>query len=64
MDLTEVDKQVILALAECDMKISKAARKLYMHRNTIYYHIELIKNKTGCDANKFYDLLKLVDMCH
>jgi len=60
MDLTDFEKQIILALAERDMNIAAAAVKLYMHRNTVIYHLDKIQRKTGRNPRKFYDLVELV----
>lgn len=44
-------------LFKCHLNISDAARKLYIHRNTLLYRIEKIKTITGLDINKFEDAL-------
>ena len=44
-------------LFNCHLNISDAARKLYIHRNTLLYRIEKIRNITGLDINKFEDAL-------
>ena len=56
------EKEMILALAEHDMNISKAADSLYYHRNTITYRLNKIKEKYFLDPTNFYDLIKLVEM--
>lgn len=55
-------KAIILAMADCDLQISKTARKLYCNRNTIIYHLQKIKVETGLDPEKFWDLCKLVEI--
>jgi sugar diacid utilization regulator len=50
------DKELLSTAEElfkCDLNISEAARKLYLHRNTLLYRIEKIKNHTGLDIKKF-----------
>jgi hypothetical protein len=50
------DKELINTAEElfrCHLNISEAARKLYLHRNTLLYRIEKIKNLTGLDIKKF-----------
>lgn len=37
----------------CGMNVSAAARKLYMHRNTLMYRLNLIYRKTGLDLRNF-----------
>ena len=62
MNLTPMQKEVILALADCGMKKFAAAKKMFVHYNTIEYHVYQIIRKTGKDPRKFYDLLDLVQM--
>lgn len=44
-------------LFKCNLNISEAARNLYIHRNTLLYRIEKIKNLTGLDIKGFEDAL-------
>ena len=60
--MTEFDIETILAFAENNMNIVKAAKKMYVHRNTIVYRIDKIRKETGLNAKSFYDLAKLVKM--
>ena len=59
--MTEMDKEIIRSIADHNMKINAAARTLYLHRNTVEYHIERIKHKTGLNAKVFWDLVKLME---
>ncbi|MTI71521.1 MAG: hypothetical protein FH751_14840 [Firmicutes bacterium] len=43
---------------ENDLNLSLAARKLYIHRNTLIYRIEKIEKITGFDLRKFKDALE------
>lgn len=61
-EMTSVDFQIILALADNNMNESEAARVLFMHRNNVVYHIGKVKKLTGLDPTVFYDLVKLVQM--
>lgn len=56
------DREIILKLADCGMSISETARQLYMHRNTVVYHVEKIKRATGKDPRNFYDLWELTQL--
>ncbi|TDT63379.1 PucR family transcriptional regulator [Fonticella tunisiensis] len=50
------DKELIDTAEEllrCHLNISEAARRLYLHRNTLLYRVEKIKNLTGLDIKKF-----------
>lgn len=60
--MDELDVQVVLALADNRMNVSKAARALYMHRNGVDYRIKRIQRIAGLDPLNFYDLHKLVEM--
>ncbi len=62
MDLTDIEKLIIVAMADRNMNKSEAAKDLYIHRNTLTYHLDRIQYKTGLDPRKFYDLVNLVDM--
>lgn len=61
-ELTEVDFQIILEMADNNMNETETARVLFMHRNNVVYHIQKIKRLTGLDAAIFYDLVKLVEI--
>lgn len=47
----------------CGMNVSAAARKLYMHRNTLMYRLKLIYKKTGLDLRDF-DMAVTFRMLH
>ena len=64
MKMTEFELKMIKMIAECDMSLQKAANKLYVHRNTLTYHIEKIKQRTGLDARRFYDLCRLLEVAN
>lgn len=59
--LSEIKREVILAFAECNMRVRETARKMFKHRNTVVYHLQQIKEITGLDPYNFYDLIKLVE---
>lgn len=54
------DYRIILSLADNSMNVTMVGSALYMHRNTVLYHMEKIKRITGLDPGNFYDLHKLV----
>lgn len=60
--MNEIDAKVVIALVQNGMYISAAARSLMYHRNTIRYHIEQIRIKTGLDPRNFFDLGELYMM--
>ena len=52
-------REVVAALVDANMDLSKAARLLYVHRNTVLYRIEKIKWATGYDCTDFRQLAEL-----
>ena len=52
--------EVLQAYADNDMNELKAARNSYMARGTISYHLNHIRERTGYNPRKFYDLVKLL----
>ena len=61
-ELTDDDIRVVLAYADNNMKATEAGRKLFLHENTVKYHLDAVEKKTGLSPRKFYDLIKLVEM--
>ena len=59
LDGTGVDRNILEAMASCDLNISKASNVLYMHRNTLMYKIDRLYEKTGFDIKTFKDLYTL-----
>lgn len=50
------DRELINTAEEflkCDLNISEASRRLYIHRNTLLYRLEKIKTLTGFDIKSF-----------
>ena len=45
------------AFFENNLNISETARSMYLHRNTLSYRLDKIKNTTGLDVKKFDDAL-------
>lgn len=60
--MNDLETRIILLMADCDMNITDTAKVMYVHRNTVVYHIDKIKRKTGLNPTKFYDLCQLVTM--
>ena len=60
--MDNLDREIILAFAEHSMGITATAKELYMHINTVVYHLEKIRKNTGLNPRRFYDLVKLVEM--
>lgn len=62
--LTDLQKEVVLAIAECNMNVSEAARRIYRHRQTVEYHCRQMIELYGLDPRNFYDLVMLVEMAN
>ena len=62
--LNEEMQSTIIKFFENNLNLSEAARKLYIHRNTLIYRIEKIHRSTGLDLRNFEDavLLKIIIM--
>ena len=60
--LTDLQKEVVLAIAECNMNVSEAVRRIYRHRQTVEYHCRQMIELYGLDPRNFYDLVMLVEM--
>ena len=62
MELTELEKRMVLNFARCNMSITGCAKKMNYARNSVAYHLRQVKRKTGRDPKKFYELAQLVLM--
>ena len=59
--LTDKQREVVLALADCGMNVTKASKKIFRHRNAVLHHIKRIREATAKDPMNFYDLVELVE---
>ncbi len=48
-------EQTVMTFVENDLNMSETARQLYLHRNSLLYRIERIKEVTGYDIRRFSD---------
>lgn len=60
--MTDLQAEVVVALADSGLRLNTAAKKLYRHVSTIHYHVDVIRRCTGLDPLDFYDMQKLVPM--
>lgn len=58
----EEDAHIVVAMANHSMNIGEVSRQLFMHRNTVTYHLDKVKRQTGLDPRRFYDLIELVKL--
>lgn len=61
-ELSNLDKEIIIAFAKYDMRPYRVAKNIFVCKGTIMYHARKIKEKTGLDIRKFYDLCKLIEI--
>lgn len=55
--LNHSDILTLNTYAACNLNAIKASKTLYLHRNTLNYRLEVIKDKTGLDVKTFKGLL-------
>jgi DNA-binding PucR family transcriptional regulator len=60
--ITRTQAEVIVKLARNNINAAATAREMFMHRNTVDYHIRMIYRNTGKNPLSFYDLLDLLPM--
>ncbi|MDN4594370.1 PucR family transcriptional regulator [Polycladomyces subterraneus] len=48
-------RETLTALFRHNLNLSETARALYVHRNTLLYRLERLKQETGLDARRFED---------
>lgn len=58
--IKERDVRLIRAFAKANMNATKAAEIAYMHRNTLVYHLNKIRDRTGFNPFEFDGLMTLL----
>lgn len=58
-DLDQEIVDTVLTFLEHHMNISSAAKKLYIHRNSLQYRLERFTEKTGLDPKQFLDAVTI-----
>lgn len=58
--MTRYQAEIILALAENGLRITPTAKAMFLHPNTITYHVRQIKIELGRDPQDFYDMCRLL----
>lgn len=56
------DAHIVIAMANHNINVTDVARAIFAHRNTVLYHLNKVKQQTGLDPRRFYDLVELVRM--
>ncbi len=52
-------KETVKIFFDCNLSVNKAAKSLFVHRNTMTYRLDRVKKLTGLDPRKFYDAMHL-----
>lgn len=52
-------KKTVKMFFDCNLSVNKAAKNLFVHRNTITYRLDRVKNLTGLDPRNFYEAMYL-----
>lgn len=60
--MNKKDAHIVMAMANHNMNVTDVARAIFAHRNTVLYHLDKVKQQTGLDPRRFYDLTELVKM--
>ncbi len=58
--MTITQAEIITKLAKNNINAAATAREMFMHRNTIDYHIRMVYRNTGLNPLNFYDLNQLL----
>lgn len=60
--MNKEDAHIVIAMANHNMNVTDVTRAIFAHRNTVLYHLNKVKQQTGLDPRRFYDLVELVRM--
>ena len=52
--------RTLRVLADADLNVQEAGRKLDVHPNTVYARLQRIKEMSGLDGQKHHDLVELL----
>lgn len=58
--LTEQEVAIIRGMANNNLRMTDTAKGLFVHRNTVLYHCDKIKQKTGADPRDFFGCWNLL----
>lgn len=57
--LTEEDQELLVLYYDMDMSLEQTARKMYVHKNTVQYKLNIIAGKLGVSPRKFRHAVEL-----
>ena len=58
--MTEKQAEIVVAMAENDLNMTRAAEAVFHHYRNVVYHVSEITRRTGLDPRKFYDMMQLL----
>lgn len=58
--MTQQDKDIVMAFALSNMRVSSTARRLHYHHRTIHAHLDRVYKNTRLNPREFHDLVLLV----
>ena len=58
--MTKLQAEIIVALADNSMNVSHTAKKIFMSRSAVNYHLRRIRQTTGKNPTDFYDMRDLL----
>lgn len=61
-ELTAVERETIVLMADLGMNVSRVAEEIHYSRQTVYDRLRNIKNKTGIDPCDFWGLHRLLSL--
>lgn len=62
MNLTDIEKETLLLLADNSLNVSKVADETYYSRKAIYERVRNIRAKTGINPLDFWGLNRLLSI--
>lgn len=57
--MTKLEAEIITALADNRLRLTDAAKVLFMHRTTVLYHVKKIRAATGENPLDFHGMCEL-----
>ena len=58
--MTQLDMEILVSFAKNGMVKARVAQQLFMHYNTVEYHLQKVKNETGLDPRNLFHLAELL----
>ena len=58
--MNKEDAHIVIAMANHNKNVTDVDSAIFTHRSSILYHLNKVKQQTGLDPRRFYDLVELV----